>query len=146
MARDGIWDREGKWAGHVEGVWGGYLWRHGQKIDPFGTDYGNMRSVYYLVWYDKHRGSWRAEVVVKGVRYYIAQTKNEDEAGRAAYEFLKGLDPDANSPVCSGCGSDCPGERGTGHAECPPGGRVPSGESGHLALQSQAHSTVQGGR
>lgn len=88
-------DADGKWVGHVDGVWGGYLWRNGERIDPYGDMDGNMRSVYQLVWYDRHRGTWRAEVVKDGHRHYLSQTADEDEAGEAAWRWLQRL-PDSD--------------------------------------------------
>ncbi len=73
--------------GSVAGVWGGEFYRDGQCIDPWGDDDGDMRSVYQYVWFDRDRGSWRAERVVDGKRYYIATSRNEQVAGEAAWEW-----------------------------------------------------------
>lgn len=71
----------------VAGVWGGEWYRDGQIIDPWGDDHDDMRSVYKYVWFDRERGSWRAERVVGGRRHYIASKATESAAGEAAYDW-----------------------------------------------------------
>lgn len=73
--------------GTVAGVWGGEYWRDGMALDPWGTDDDDMRSVYRYVWFDRDRGTWRAERVIDGKRHYITSSKLEHVAGQRAYEW-----------------------------------------------------------
>lgn len=71
--------------GTVAGVWGGEYYRDGLVLDPWGPESGDMRSIYRYVWFDRDRGTWRAEVVRDGRRQYLASSKSEDKAGAAAW-------------------------------------------------------------
>lgn len=73
--------------GTVAGVWGGLYRRDGVALDPWGTDHGDLRSIYRYVWWDKNRHTWRAEVTRDGKRRQLMTTQDEEEAGRAAWRW-----------------------------------------------------------
>lgn len=74
-------------APYSEGMWGGFYWFQGKKIDPFGVDRGDRRSVYFRVHWDRSRGKWKAEAQRDGRKIHIGYFSCEDEAGRAAFAW-----------------------------------------------------------
>lgn len=71
-------------APNSEGVWGGFFWRKGKAIDPFGK-VGRRRSIYPSVVWEGRRSSWKAFAQIDGQFFHVGQSTDEDEA----YEMVE---------------------------------------------------------
>lgn len=79
---------------HNTGIWHSYLYKDGERIDPFGLDEGDHRSIYRNVYWQPDRRKWRAVLHLKGKRYNLGGFVSEDEAGVAIEKLKDSLDLD----------------------------------------------------
>lgn len=73
-------DSEGR---NANGIYGGFYYDTGWKVDPFDHHGKRRRSVYRRVHWDTTRGRWKAEAQIEGERTHIGYFDDEDVAATA---------------------------------------------------------------